>query len=89
MDQCGSAEKQEAVRDPKATAGSGIDPGGPVMGMPWRQRRLFTCTGCGMELLHDRMYTHSLFQCDARPAARLKMWLESGKRYEPVMEKDR
>lgn len=29
----------------------------------WLQRRLFTCTGCGVKLLHDRMYQHSLFTC--------------------------
>lgn len=54
----------------------------------WRQRH-FACVYCGTFLAHDRMYVHSLFQCEERPKARLKVWLESGKRYEPATEKNR
>ncbi len=54
------------------------------MGIPWLQTKEYRCVRCGEFLLHDAMYHHSLFLCPLRPAARLKVWLETGRRYEPV-----
>jgi hypothetical protein len=59
------------------------------MGMPWLQRRLFTCTGCGEKLLHDAMYGHWASKCLARPAVRLKHFLLAGRCYHPMAERTR
>ena len=53
------------------------------MGMVWQQTRTYCCIGCNAMLLHDAMYGHWTSKCPARPAARLKAWLDGGRRYEP------
>ena len=34
----------------------------------WLQRKVYECSRCKQEYLHDRMYLHALFQCPKRAA---------------------
>jgi DNA-directed RNA polymerase subunit RPC12/RpoP len=34
----------------------------------WLQRKVYECSRCKQEFLHDRMYLHALFRCPKRVA---------------------
>lgn len=56
---------------------------------PWLQAKQYRCPKCHTIYLHDQAHAHASYECPFRPAARLKAWLEEGRRYEPVAEKNR
>jgi len=39
------------------------------MANPWLQSKVYTCTSCGGQLLHDAMYQHSQYECPGRRSA--------------------
>lgn len=39
----------------------------PDVANPWLQRKLYACTACGVQLLHDQMHDHVSFRCPDRP----------------------
>jgi DNA-directed RNA polymerase subunit RPC12/RpoP len=53
----------------------------------WRQKRLFTCTGCGQRLLHDQMHKHWAFRCPDRRMLKKKRVLV-GRIFRPAIGGD-
>lgn len=54
----------------------------------WRQSQ-FACVHCGTLLAHNDMHNHVQHLCEERPAALRQRLLETGRRYEPITERDR
>jgi len=54
------------------------------MANPWKQTRLYECSGCARLFLHDLMHSHWAFRCPARPMPKKRLApVVIGRIYEP------